>query len=109
MPPADALTMSIGIGMWFGFSIPMFIHVGIIVLSPLDHIHSKRRSQQILEVFFRLAGMAIGIAAIAAFAIFQGHANPAKDSVLYGILGGVVLYFVMFQCYKKLKALRDRS
>jgi len=47
--------MSIGIGMWFGFSIPMFIHVGIIVLSPLDHIHGKRRSQQILEVFFRLA------------------------------------------------------
>jgi|SRR5205807_2193286 len=110
MPALDGLILSTGLGLWFGFSFPVFIHIGTGALASLPW-QSSRRSvlQQMLEVFVRVGAIVIGLYAVTAFSIFQGQLNPARDAILYGMIAGIVAYVAMVKCYKKLKQLRSAN
>jgi hypothetical protein len=108
MPRLDAVVMSLGFGAWLGFSMSMFLHVGVTMLTA-SLPRSRTMAEKGLALVTRLLAIAMAFSGLTAFAIFEGQLNPAADVTFYGLIAGVASYVVVVKVYRKLTFTGNQS
>lgn len=107
MPRLDAVVMSLAFSAWFGFSMSMFLHVGVTMLTA-SPLRPRTVAEKGIALVTRLLAIAMAFSGLTAFAIFEGQLNPAADVTVYGLIAGVASYVLVVKVYRKL-ALPDKQ
>ena len=101
MPALDAFLVATGIGFWYGFSVPLLIHVIIVGAFVLEQSgHSSKGLVLGLRVFVSL----VGLFGLLGFALFQGQLTPSGDITGISIFLGLGAYLITWRVYRRLHA-----